>query len=142
MVRKCQSHQNFDKWANDVIQQMQVCHSIGHICRTIRTAREVDRKTPSMIHKAFNDKTGELLVAGSQIHKSTWSVAIPTAVAKWDTQLFSLFPNHSPTSNLPLHWIFDINNAIVLAGEDSYVSVGPSESESIPLNAYHPDVPE
>ena len=140
MARNQQTHQTFDNWANNVILQMQVCHSIGHICRTIRTAREVDRKTPSLIHKAFNDKTGELLVAGSQIHKSTWSVAIPTAVTNWDTHLFSLFPNHSPTSNLPLHWIFDVNNPIVLAGEDSYVSLGPSDSESIPLNAYHPDL--
>jgi hypothetical protein len=142
MARNQKSHQTFDKWANNVILQMQVCHSIGHICRTIRTAREVDRKTPSLIHKAFNDKTGELLVDGSQIHKSSWSVAIPTAITKWDTHLFSLFPNHSPTSNLPLHWIFDINNPVVLAGEQSYVSLGPLDSESIPLNAYHPHVPQ
>lgn len=141
MARNNSTHQNFDRWANEVIRQMQVCHSIGHICRTIRTAREVDRKTPSKILKAFNDKTGELLVAGSQIHKSTWSVAIPTAVTKWDTHLFSLFPNHSPTSNLPLHWMFDLNNPIILAGEESYLSVGPSDSESIPLNAFIPDVP-
>jgi superfamily II DNA helicase RecQ len=142
MTRNNRTHQTFDKWANEIIHQMQVCHSIGHICRTIRTAREVDRKTPSKILKAFNDKTGELLVAGSQIHKSTWSVAIPTAVTKWDTHLFSLFPNHSPTSNLPLHWLFDVNNPIVLAGEDSYLSVGPSNSECIPLNAFHPDLPK
>jgi superfamily II DNA helicase RecQ len=141
MARNNSTHQTFDSWANEVIRQMQVCHSIGHICRTIRTAREVDRKTPSKILKAFNDKTGELLVAGSQIHKSTWSVAIPTAVTKWDTHLFSLFPNNSPTSNLPLHWIFDLNNPIILSGEESYLSVGPSDSESIPLNAFLPDLP-
>jgi hypothetical protein len=127
MANKKQSHQEFNKWANEVIQEMQVCQSIGHICRTLRTAREVDRKTPSLVHKAFNDKTGELVVAGSHIHKSIWSVAIPTAIAEWDFYLVSFFPNHSPSSILPLHWIFDLNNTLVLAGSDSYISIGDTD---------------
>ena len=134
MTIKKESHHSFENWANNIIKQIQVCHSIGHICRTIRTAREVDRKTPSLVHKAFNDITGELLVGGCQIHKSSWSVAIPTAIYEWDIYLTSLFPNHSHHSNLPLHWMFNINNNIVLAGTDSLLSVGDYPEESIPLS--------
>lgn len=141
MTQQHHCHEEFNRWANEVIQEMQVCQSIGHICRTIRTAREVDRKTPSLVHKAFNDKTGELVVSGNHIHRSIWSVAIPTAVAEWDTYLTSLFPNHSPSSNLPLHWIFDLNNSLVLAGSDSYISVGESPDESIPLSEFCPVLP-
>jgi hypothetical protein len=142
MIRKHKSHQDFELWASDIIQQVQVCHSLGHICRTICTAREVDRKTPTKVYKAFNDKTGELLVAGCQIHKRTWSVAIPTAISEWDTYLLQLFPYHSHTSNLPLHWIFDLNNNIILAGSDTYISIGNNQNETIPLSAFQPILPK
>jgi hypothetical protein len=141
MSRKNQSHEEFEAWTNNVIKQMQVCHSIGHICRTIRTAREVDRKSPSKVQKAFNEITGELFVAGCHIHKSTWSVAIPTAIAKWDKVLFEFFPNHSDLSSLPLHWIFDLNNDVVLAGHDSFISITDT-NVSIPLREYLPVFPE
>ena len=117
---------------------MQVCHSIGHICRTIRTAREIDRKTPSKVYKAFNDRTGELLVGGVQIHKSTWSVAIPTAISEWDKHLSLLFHDHSPGSQFPLSYIYNIQNDIVLADHDSYVSVQGSQPNRILLNQYKP----
>jgi hypothetical protein len=138
MTLKHLSHKAFEDWANGVIQEIQVCHSIGHICRTIRTAREVDRKTPSKVYKAFNDKTGELLVGGSQIHKSTWSVAIPTAIAEWDKHLLALFPNHSPRSQLPLSHILNINNDIVLAEEDSHITIDGNPPQTIPLSNFTP----
>ena len=141
MTKNHESHKTFEVWANKLIKDIQVCPSIGHICRTIRTAREVDRKTPSKVQKAFNDMTGELLVAGIQIHKTTWSVAIPTAIQEWDKCIFPLFPQHSPTSNLPLHWIFDLDNEIVLAGSDSFLSVNGSLENIIPLNEFTPILP-
>jgi hypothetical protein len=90
------------------------------------------------VKKAFNDKTGALFVEGCQIHKSTWSIAIPTAIGEWDKYLTSLFPSHTPSSNLPLHWIFDLKHDIVLAGEDSYISVGGTVDQSIPLSEFRP----
>jgi hypothetical protein len=138
MARKNHSHKNFEVWANKLIQDIQVCPSIGHICRTIRTSREVDRKTPSTIQKAFNDKTGELYVSGHQIHKSTWSVAIPTAIAEWDKYLHILFPHHSQESTLPLDTLFHLDNAVVIAGNDSYVSITPNTSRSVPLQQFIP----
>lgn len=141
MAEKKESHKTFEVWANKLIQDIQVCPSIGHICRTIRTAREVDRKTPSKIQKAFNDRTGELLVDGIQIHKSTWSVAIPTAIREWDKFLIPLFPQHSASSNLPLHWIFDVDNEIVLAGSDSFLSINGSLDNIIPLTEFIPFLP-
>jgi hypothetical protein len=140
-AQKKESHKTFEVWANKLIQDIQVCPSIGHICRTIRTAREVDRKTPSKVQKAFNDRTGELLVAGIQIHKSTWSVAIPTALREWDKFLIPLFPYHSATSNLPLHWLFDLDNDIVLAGSDSFLSINGSLDNIIPLTEFTPYLP-
>ena len=141
MVQQNESHKTFEVWANSLIRQMQVCPSIGHICRTIRTAREVDRKTPSLVRKAFNDITGELLVGGVHINKSTWSVAIPTAIAEWDRHLFYIFPNHSQKSNLSLHHLFDLTNDIVLADQDSYLNIGGTESQSIPLSEFKPTIP-
>jgi hypothetical protein len=124
MVLKEESHEHFEVWANDLIRQVQESYNIGHICRMIRTAREVDWKTPYLVKKAVNDKTGELLVGGHQIHKSAWSIAIPSAISEWDKYITSFFPNHSSTSNLPLHWTFDLDNEIVLAGNDSYITIG------------------
>jgi hypothetical protein len=138
MVLRQESHKTFEVWANNIIEQVQQSYSIGHICRTIRTAREVDRKTPSLVKKAFNDKTGELLVAGHQIHKSTWSIAIPSAISEWDKHLTSFFPNHTSTSNLPLHLIFDLDNALVVAGNESYISISGQSDQTIPLTEYNP----
>ena len=138
MARNNESHKNFEVWANKLIQDIQVCPSIGHICRTIRTSREVDRKTPSTVQKAFNDKTGELFVSGHQIHKSTWSVAIPTAMAEWDKYLYVLFPQHSRGSTLPLDVLFDLDNSLVLAGNESYISLYPNPHQTIPLNNFQP----
>jgi hypothetical protein len=142
MTKKKESHKTFEVWANKLIQDIQACPSTGHICRTIRTAREVDKKTPSKVQKAFNDRTGELLVAGIQIHKSTWSVAIPTAIREWDKSLIPLFPQHYATSNLPLHWLFDLANDIVLAGSDSFLSINGSLDNIIPLTEYTPFFPK
>jgi hypothetical protein len=142
MVQQNESHKTFEVWANSLIRDMQVSPSVGHICRTIRTAREVDRKTPSLVQKAFNDRTGELFVGGSQIHKSTWSVAIPTAIAEWDRHLNYLFPHHSQASNLPLYQIFKTTNDIILAGQDSYLSIEGTQPQSILLTEFKPTLPQ
>jgi hypothetical protein len=142
MALQNELHKTLEVWANTLIREMQVCTSVGHICRTIRTAREVDRKTPSLVKKAFNDKTGELLVGGSQIHKSTWSVAIPTAVSEWDRHLNLLFPNHLQASSLPLTKILDLNNDIVMAGKDTFLTIEGTPTQSIPLSEFKPTLPQ
>jgi hypothetical protein len=138
MARKNESHKNFEVWANKLIQDIQVCPSIGHICRTIRTSREVDRKTPSTVQKAFNDKTGELFVSGHHIHKSTWSVAIPTAMVEWDKYLYVLFPQHSRGSTLPLDVLFHLDNSLILAGNESYISLDQNSRQTVPLTNFQP----
>ena len=140
MVQQNESHKNFEVWANSIITQMQVCPSIGNICRTSRTAREVDRKSPSRVHKAFNDLTGELFVSKTIIDKSTWSTAIPTAIAEWDRYLLFLFPNHKVGSHLPLHQRFDLNNDIVLADLYSHVSIGGTQTQIL-LTEFKPIIP-
>jgi hypothetical protein len=83
-----------------------------------------------------------LFVGGSQIHKSTWSVAIPTAISEWDKHLNSLFPNHSQASTLPLTKIFNLNNDIVMAGEDTFLNIDGTTTISIQLNAFKPTLPQ
>ena len=141
MTRQNKSDREFQFWANEIINGMQCCPSVGHVCRTIRTAREVDNKTPSSVLKSFNDLTGELLVAGTTIDKSAWSTAIPTAIAEWDKHLQHLFPNHSSSSSLPLHWIFNLKNIIVLADSDSHISIHNKNNLSIPLTEFQPTFP-
>ena len=87
------THDDLITWAKATIARVQCSSAIGHICRTIRTAREVDNKTYHSVYKAFNDSTGDIIVDGHEISRSTWSVAIPTACQEWDKFLFSLFPD-------------------------------------------------
>jgi hypothetical protein len=141
MTTHDKSDREFQAWANDLITGMQCCPTVGHICRTIRTAREVDSKTPSSVLKSFNDITGELLVAGTTIHKCAWSTAIPSALAEWDQYLLHLFPNHSSSSHLPLELIFNLNNSIVLADSESHISIHNQNDVSIPLTEFIPTFP-
>jgi hypothetical protein len=140
MTQEMKLDADFQSWANDILQQMQVCSSVGHICRTIRMARDVDRKTPSNVYKAFNDMTGDLVVDGNEIFKSAWSVAIPTACQEWDKHLLSLFPEHASSSSaLPLHLVFNLTNHIILAEEESIVYIDNTSAECfIPLSAFKP----
>jgi len=132
---------DLQEWATSLIHDVQCSPAIGHICRTLRTAREVDRKIPHRVYKAFNESTGDLLVRDNEIAKSIWSVAIPTAIQEWDKSLLSLFPNHRSSSTLPIHWLLNLNNHIVLADDDSHVFIGDSNDTSIPLSAFEPTFP-
>ena len=143
MTQQMKSDADFQVWVNDFLREMQGSSSVGHICRTIRTAREVDRKSPSSVYKAFNDTTGDLFVDGNEIFKSSWSVAIPTACQEWDKHLMFLFPNHSSSSSaLPLQLVFNLKNHIVLAEEDSCIYIDNSAESSIPLSEYQPNFPQ
>lgn len=143
MTHELKSDADFQSWVNDFLQQMQVSSSVGHICRTIRTARDVDRKSPNSVYKAFNDITGDLVVDGNEVFKSSWSVAIPTACQEWDNHLLFLFPDHASSSSaLPLHLVFNLKNHIVLAEEDSCIYIDNSADSSIPLSEFQPTFPK
>ena len=137
MTDDMKSDADFQQWASEFIKMMQQCSSVGHICRTIRTAREVDRKTPHSMYKAFNDSTGDVIVDGHEILKSSWSVAIPTACHEWDKHLMLLFPDHSSSSSLPLHLLLQPNQ-LILAEEDSVVYLGDTSDTAVPLSAFTP----
>jgi len=140
MSHYLQSDSEFQLWVNDFLQQMQVCSSVGHICRTIRTAREVDRKSPSTVYKAFNDTTGDLIVDGNEIFKTAWRVAIPTACQQWDEQLLSLFPNHaSLSSERPLHLLFNLKHSIVMKGDHCCLYI---DNNDILLSEFKPNFPK
>ena len=141
MRHKYKMDDDLQEWATTLIQDIQQSSGVGHICRTIRTAREVDRKIPHRVYKAFNESTGDLLVRDNEIAKSIWSVAIPTAMQHWDKFLFSLFPDHHSTSTLPIHWLLDLNNHIVLADDDSHIFLADSNDTSIPISEFAPSLP-
>ena len=140
MTQEMKLDADLQSWANDILRQMQVSSSVGHICRTIRMARDVDRKTPSSVYKAFNDLTGDLVVDGNEIFKSSWSVAIPTACQEWDKHLLTLFPDHASSSSaLPLNLVFNLANHIILAEEESCIYIDNTSDECfIPLSAFKP----
>ena len=136
------THDDLITWGKETIARVQVSSAVGHICRTIRTAREVDTKTYHSVYKAFNDSTGDIIVDGHEISRSTWSVAIPTACQEWDKFLFSLFPDHSPSSSHPLHYIFHPKHHIILAGNDSTIYLGDSsDAAPVPLSEFKPSFP-
>lgn len=144
MTQQMKSDADFQVWANDLLKDIQVSSSVGHICRTIRTAREVDRKSPSSVYKAFNDITGDLFVDGNEIFKSSWSVAIPTACQEWDHHLISLFPDHASSSSpLPLSLLFNLNHPIVMDKENSCIYLDKTcPHSSVPLLEFQPSFPE
>lgn len=144
MTQQMKSDADFQVWVNGFLREMQGSSSVGHICRTIRTAREVDRKSPSSVYKAFNDTTGDLYVDGNEIFKSSWSVAIPTACQEWDHHLISLFPDHvSSSSPLPLSLVFNLNHHIVLSEETSSIYLDHDSADSaIPLLEFKPSFPK
>jgi hypothetical protein len=144
MTQQMKSDADFQVWVNNFLQEMQVSSSVGHICRTIRTAREVDRKSPSSVYKAFNDTTGDLFVDGNEIFKSSWSVAIPTACQEWDQHLIALFPDHALSSSpLPLSLVFSMNHHIVLDEEKSYILLDKDCADSsVPLFEFQPSFPK
>ena len=132
---------DLQEWANNLICDIQRSSSVGHICRTIRTAREVDRQLPHKVYKAFNESNGDLFVRDNEIPKSIWSIAIPTAILEWDKYILSLFPNHQSSSSLPIHWLLNLNYHIVLADEDSHIFLGDTNDASIPLSAFERTFP-
>ena len=135
------THEDLTTWAQTTFAKVQCSSAIAHICRTIRTAREVDNKTYHSVYKAFNDSTGDIIVDGHEISKSTWSIAIPTACQEWDKALFSLFPDHSPSSSLPLHYIFQTQHHIILAENDSWIYLTDSSNAPVPLSQFKPSFP-
>ena len=99
---------------------------------------KLTEKALSLIQNGFNDQTDELLAAGCQIHKMARSRAISTAISEWNKYLISFFPSHLPSHDLPLHWLFDLYNHIVLENYDSFIPIGGSLNQPPPLSKFIP----
>ena len=135
LARGMPSEREFQSWVSSFLQQVQRCHSIGSICRTIRSTREIQKKTPSNVYKGFDSATGDVCVGGVEILKIVWSRSIPTTLDKLDTHIRSLFftESHHHISQL-----FDVANPFVWLGEDSKFTV---DGQSFFLRDIHPLFP-
>lgn len=101
-----------------LLKVVQTCDSISSVCRTIRMAKEIDRKEPANVLKCFNPKTGEVMVQQIYIKKEVWSKAIPTTIEDLKHPLYDLFHCHQL-----LDAFLDIGNKLVMSGEDVYVYI-------------------
>ena len=117
-VAKGWSTPQFQKWTDKLMYDVQTCLSTDAICRSIRSAREIEKKTHKTVQKAFNARNGSVFVDGIEIAKMVWSQAIPSALNNWDVQLRSLYVCQDLITHL-----FDVRNKFILAGTHSKIVV-------------------
>ena len=126
-------HDKFMASSYQLLKSVQICDSSDAICRSIRMAKEVDRKTPSKVSKGFMPGTGEVMVNQVYIAKEVWSTAIPSTGDLFKSSMYKLFRCHEL-----LDAVLNTNNKLVMAGEDKYVQVnGESFSISIHTSLRH-----
>ena len=126
-------HDKFMASSYQLLKSVQICDSSDAICRSIRMAKEVDRKTPSTVSKGFMPGTGEVMVNQVYIAKVVWSTAIPSTGDLFKSSMYKLFRCHEL-----LDAVLNTNNKLVMAGEDKYVQVnGESFSISIHTSLRH-----
>lgn len=126
IARRSSSDSTFDqdRFVRDVfnlLKVIQTCDSTSSSCKHIRMGREIDRKNPHTVTKAFDPNTGEVMVGQIYIPKCVWSQAIPNTAAKFKLHLYPLFVCH----NL-LDKFLNIENKLVMTGtnlNDVYVLV-------------------
>ena len=87
------SSMEFDTYATDLLSRVQSCLSTDLICNRIRTAREIDRKNPTIISKQHDPETLEILIEGISIPRVNWSRAISSAIDYVEHHFRRLFPD-------------------------------------------------
>ena len=117
------NHEVFINTTYQLLQTIQICPSIDSICRCIRMAREIERKSPSGVFKGFNPHTGQIRVDTIYVNREVWSKAICVTAEKLKDSLFRLFACHGL-----LEHVLNTNNKLVMTGEDNYVYINGESS--------------
>jgi hypothetical protein len=114
------THEYLQRYREKLIEDVKTCESTAAICARIRSAREIDRRTPTKLTKMTDPHTGEVIINNVSIPRSKWSKTIPTVNAIADEALDVLLPAMAATEQL-----FDVANPLVLdtAGDASHVIV-------------------
>jgi len=61
----------------------------------VRTAREIDNKSPTKVRKAFDQDTGEVFAGQTSIKKEIWSKSMAFANHNWNASLRKLYSTTS-----------------------------------------------
>jgi superfamily II DNA or RNA helicase len=120
------NHDEFDKFANDLLRKLRTSLSIEFICSAIRVGQEVAHSIPRSVTKAFDPSTGEVMYYDARIKKDTWSNAIPTTLDLFQQHMNALFSNQHI-----LKQVLNPNNDMVLCGEDTTVTVEDKEGNVV-----------
>ncbi len=107
-------HDRFMRDTHQLLRVIQTCDSTSSICKCIRMGREIDRKNPSKVYKAFDPTTGEVRVGQSYVKKSTWDKIIPETAAKFKYHLYPLFQ-----CDALLDKFLNVKNKLVMGGMNS-----------------------
>jgi len=107
----------------------------------VRTAREIDNKSPTKVRKAFDQDTGEVFAGATSIKKEIWSKSMAVANHNWNASLRKLY---STTSTDLLNKVLDTNNQLIFDFDESRVIVnnGTASEETIRIKDIHPVLPE
>lgn len=132
MARSSSPSFNQDEFMRDTVtllKVIQTCDSTSSSCKHIRMGKEIDRRNPTRVAKAFDPGTGEVMVAQIYIAKPIWSKAIPTTEAKFKHHLYPLFQCHEVMDKF-----LNVENKLVMTGtnlDEVYVLVkGESNLQS------------
>ena len=124
-----------------ITTQVQQSCSYEIITTHVRTAREIDNKSPKKVRKAFDQDTGEVFAGGTSIKKEIWSKSMAVANHNWNETLRKLY---STTSTDLLNKVLDTNQQLIFDGQDSRVIVnnGTEGEETIRIKDIRPVLPE
>jgi len=115
-----------------ITSQVQPSCSYEIITIRVRTAREIDNKSPTKVRKAFDQDTGEVFAGDTSIKKEIWSKSMAVTNHKWNASLRSLY---STTSTNLLNKVLDTNNQLIFDFDKSRVIVnnGTEAEETISI---------
>ena len=121
--------------------QVQPSCSYEIVTTRIRTAREIDDKSPTKVRKAYDQDTGEVFAGDTSIKKEIWSKSMAVTNHNWNASLRSLY---STTSTDLLNKVLDTNNQLIFDFDESRVTVnnGTTAEEVIRIKDICPVLPE
>jgi len=77
----------------------------------VRTAREIDDKSPTKVCKAYDQDTGEVFAGDTLIKKEIWSKSMALTNHDWNASLRSLYSNSCEGI---INKVLDTNSQLIL----------------------------
>lgn len=125
----------FRDFTDKSIMQVSASLFTDSCCKNIRQAREISYKTPSVVHKAHDPESGEIMIGQIVIPKIIWNRAIPFAIELLDEPFQELYKG-----NKSLRAWLNTNNSIDWAGRRSSLTIWTKDDDlmKVFLTDLHP----